>query len=112
MDEIVEQLLRETAALGVWLLGEMTVTNNRQHNVVLAGAVREPSIKPPDRIMLESETYLEIDGRQLHAVRIGRATLVILFDDRSSFGLIRLRVRHAKDAIVRAVATLVPSGSS
>lgn len=35
---------------------------------------------------------------------IGKATLVFVFNDRSSLGLIRLRVRNAKEAIERALA--------
>lgn len=83
----------------------MVITDNLQHNVVLAGAATDPSIKAPVRIMIESERYLAIDERQIFAERIGSATLVIVFDDRSSHGLVRLRARHARDAIARAIAT-------
>lgn len=105
MDELVAQLLESTAARGVWLLGGMVVRDNEHRNVVLAGATTDPSLEPPTRIMIEGEIYLAIDGRQIFAELIGGATLVIVFDDRSSHGLIRLRVRHAREAIARAIAT-------
>lgn len=108
VDEIIAELLHNTAARGVFLLGGIAITDNQQRNVVLARAVSEPSIKPPARIMIESETYLDIDERQIFADRIGSATLVIVFDGRSSHGLVRLRVRHARDAIARALATPRP----
>jgi hypothetical protein len=104
VDEIVAELLANTGALGVWLLGAMVVANNQHQNEVLAGAVKDPSIKPPMKILVGSETYFDFVERQIFAEPIGQATLVFVFDDRSSLGLIRLRVRNAKDAIARGLA--------
>ncbi len=103
MDEIIGELLANTGALGVWLLGPMIVSNNQHQNEVLAGAVKDPSIKPPMKVLLEGETYLDLVERQIFATRVGSAVLVFVFDDRSSLGLIRLRVRNAQEALERAL---------
>lgn len=105
VDEIVAELLANTGALGVWLLSAMLVADNQHQNEVLAGAVQDPSIKRPTKLMVEGETYLDFVEWQLFAQPIGNATLVFVFNDRSSLGLIRLRVRNAKEAIERALAT-------
>src|SRR3954471_19692419 len=99
VDEIIAELLTNSAALGVWLLGRMVVVNNQHQNEVLAGAVKEASIKPPMKLLIESETYFDFLDRQIFADRIGEASLVFVFDDRSSLGLIRLRVRQTREAI-------------
>jgi hypothetical protein len=39
------------------------------------------------------------DGTNVHALPIRGLTLVVLFDDQSSLGLVRLRVLKAKSAI-------------
>lgn len=104
VDEIVAELLANTGALGVWLLGAMLVADNQHQNEVLAGAVQDPSIKRPMKLMVEGETYFDFVEWQLFAQPIGKATLVFVFNDRSSLGLIRLRVRNAKEAIERALA--------
>ncbi|MGE5186244.1 MAG: hypothetical protein ACM31C_29520 [Acidobacteriota bacterium] len=104
MDDIVAELLATTGALGVWVLGAMVVANNEQHNEVLAAAAKDPSIRPPMKVLLESEAYFDFVDRQIFAAPLSSAILVIAFDDRSSLGLIRLRVRHAKEAIERALA--------
>ena len=105
MDEIVADLLSNTDALGVWLLGDPVVQDNQPRNQVLAAAVKDASIKPPAKVVVDAETYLDFVDWQLFAEPIGKATLVFIFDDRSSLGLIRLRVRQAKDAIRRALGT-------
>jgi len=99
VDEIVAELLRDTNALGVWLLGAIVIADNQQHNEVIAFAVADPSIKPPMKVLIESETYFDFVRTQLFAEPIGRAALVFVFDDRSSLGLVRLRIHHARDAI-------------
>lgn len=104
VEEIVAELLASTNALGVWLLGAMVVENNQQHNKVLARAVRDPSVKPPLKVFIEGETYFDFGQTQMVAEPIGRATLVLVFDDQSSLGLVRLRLRHARDAIKLALA--------
>lgn len=108
VDELVAELLTNTGALGVWLLGSTVVQDNQPRNQVLAAAVKgDSAVKPPAKIVVEAETYFDFIDWQLYAERIGGATLVFIFDDRSSLGLIRLRVRHAKDAIKRALDTRV-----
>lgn len=104
VDEIIAELLRDTNALGVWLLGAMVVENNQHRNEVIGGASKDATFKPPMKVLIESETYFDFVQTQVFAEPIGGATLVFLFDDRSSLGLIRLRVRHAKDAIKLALA--------
>jgi hypothetical protein len=104
VDEIIAELLTNTAALGVWLFGRMVVANNQHQSEMLAGAVKDSSIKPPMKLVVESETYFDFVDRQIFADRIGEATLLFIFDDRSSLGLIRLRVRQAKEAIEQALA--------
>ena len=86
MDQIVAGLLGNTGALGVWLLGRTVIAHNQHQNEVLAGAVKDPSIKPPVNILVESETYFDFAERQIFAEPIGRATVVFVFDDRSSRG--------------------------
>lgn len=104
VDEIVSELLTSTAALGVWLLGGKVVVNNQPRNEVLAGAVKDSSVKPPLNLFIQGETHADFADWQLFADRIGAASLVVVFDDRSSLGLIRLRVRQAKQAIEQALA--------
>jgi hypothetical protein len=91
VQQILEDLLASTNAMGVWLL---------ERDDVIAGAAKDLSAAPP-RVRVEGETWIEIAGTQVFAQPIGRATLVFVFDDKSSVGLIRLRVRHAKAAIQR-----------
>ncbi len=99
MDEIIGALLTDTYALGVWLLGSNA--NKMHHGDVLAAAVTDPSLKPPRTVFVESETYFDFEDRRIFAQPIGPATLVFVFDDRSSLGLIRLRVRTAREALER-----------
>lgn len=56
------------------------------------------------KLMVEGETYFDFVEWQLFAQLIGKATLVFVFNDRSSLGLIRLRVRNAKEALECALA--------
>ena len=95
VQQIVEDLLGSTNALGVWLM---------KGDKVLAGAVKDPSITPP-RVHADSEIWIELAETQVFAEPLGGAMLVLVFDDKSSFGLIRLRVRHAKDAIKSELAS-------
>jgi hypothetical protein len=104
VDEIIAELLASTGALGVWLLGRMVVVDNQHQNEVLAGAVKDSSIKPPMKLMIESETYFDFIDRQIFAKRIGEATLLFIFDDKSSLGLIRLRLRQAEEMMRQALA--------
>jgi hypothetical protein len=104
MYELLADLLGNTGALGVWLLGPGVVVDNQHHAEVIAGAVKQPSVKPPVMVWIEGETHIDFGERQVFAQRIGAATLVVVFDDGASLGLIRLRVRHARDAIERALA--------
>jgi hypothetical protein len=105
LEEIVAELLDSTKALGVWLLGGRIVEDNQGRDDLLAGAVSDPSAMPPTTVRIEGETWLEFVDRQIFAERVGRATLVIVFDGHTSVGLIRLRIRQAKDAIESALAT-------
>ncbi len=95
MDELVAELLGNTGALGVWLLGTMVIAHNQHQNEVLAGAVKDPSIKPPMKVLVESETYFDFVERQIFAEPIGRATLVFVFDDTASC---RPRTKRCTDA--------------
>lgn len=110
MDEIVAELLANTNARGVWLFGRMVIVDNQYQNEILAAAVKDSSTKPPLKLVVHGETSLDFVDWQLFAEPIGRATLVFIFDDTSSLGLIRLRVRDAKDAIQRALTTHGESG--
>jgi hypothetical protein len=96
VEEIVSKLLADTAALGVWLLGDQSE--------MLTSAVQDDSIKPPIKAVVGGETYLEFVDTQIFAIPLEGATLVILFNDRSSLGLIRLRVIRVKAAIQQALA--------
>lgn len=111
MDQIVAELLAGTGALGVWLLGPMVVVGNEPQNVVLASAVTDPSLLPPATILVEDWTCVHHGDHQLFAEAIGGVLLVVMFDERSSLGLIRLRVRRARDAISRVLAWSVPPAS-
>jgi predicted regulator of Ras-like GTPase activity (Roadblock/LC7/MglB family) len=138
VDEIIAKLLLDTNALGVWLLGPMPIANhqyqndvpaaavkdssikpalkvvvesetylvasNQDQSDVLAAAVKSSSIKPPLKVVVESEAYLDFVDRRIFALPIGPAVLVVVFDEQSSLGLIRLRVRRAREAIVAALA--------
>lgn len=104
MDEALTKLLLDANALGVWVFGPMVVSDNQYQNEVLASAVKDPSTKPPVKLMIQSETYLDFVDWQIFAWPIGTATLVVLFDEQSSLGLIRLRARNARAAIERALA--------
>lgn len=86
----------------------MVVLGNDPQNVVLASAVTDPSILPPATITVESEIFGQHGDHQLFAERIGGVLLVVVFDERSSLGLIRLRVRRAREAIKQVLAWSVP----
>jgi len=104
VDEIIATLRLNTNALGVWLLGPMVIANNQYQNDVLAAAVENSSIKPPLNAVVTSETQLDFEDRGIYAMPIGPAILVVVFDEQSSMGLIRLRVRHVMKAIEAALA--------
>jgi len=104
MHEALTKLLLDANALGVWVFGPMVILDNQYQNEVLGSAVKDPSIKPPTKLMIQSETYLDFGDWQVFAWPIGTATLVVVFDDQSSLGLIRLRARIARPAIERALA--------
>lgn len=77
---------------------------NQHQNEQLAGAVRDSSVKPPLKLMIEREAYFDFVDRQIFATRIGGATLLFIFDDKSSLGIIKLRVRQAEETIRQALA--------
>lgn len=104
MDEIVAELLADSGALGVWLIGATAIAKQPHPSGVLAAAVTDASIASPAQVCVEGETFFAFGDRKIFAEPIGGATLVIVFDDRSSLGLIRIRVRNAKQAIERALA--------
>lgn len=104
MDEALTKLLLDANALGVWVFGPMVVSDNQYKNDVLGRAVRDPSTRPPVKLMIQSETYLDFGDWQVFAWPVGTATLVVVFDEQSSLGLIRLRARNARPAIERALA--------
>lgn len=107
MQEIVADLLGSTGALGVWLLGAMRGTAPQK---LLASAVHDTTtLKPPAKFILDSDGYaiFVFEDTTFFAQRIGHATttIVVAFDNRSSLGLIRLRVRNASHAIESALAS-------
>jgi hypothetical protein len=93
VDTIMAELLAGASALGAWLIGPK--------GDVISGAVTEPSIKPPMMVMIAGTTFIDLGDRQLYAEPLGKTqtTLVLLFDNRPSLGLIRLRLRQAEKAI-------------
>jgi hypothetical protein len=97
VDDIMAALLAEPAALGGWLFGPK--------GDVISGAVKEPSLEPPISCLVAGETYFDLGDRQIYAKPIGQtnATLVLVFDQRASFGLITLRVRKVEEAIKQAL---------
>ena len=64
------------------------------------------ALTPPHVRFLESEAWIDLRGTQLFALPLRGSMLVIVFDDRTSYGLIRLRVRNAKAAIDSELAAL------
>lgn len=77
MDEIVAELLANTGALGVWLVGAMLVADNQHQNEVLAGAAHDPSIKRPTKLMVEGETYFDfVEWRSRSAKRHSSSCLM------------------------------------
>jgi hypothetical protein len=93
VDEIVAQLLFEAQAQGVWLL-------KGEH--VFAAATADASVTPP-RVWVDGEAFIELNGVQLFASPIRGATLVVVFDKRSTLGLVRLRVKQAHKALENAL---------
>lgn len=91
MQRIVEDLLEDANVLGAWVI-------NGQHE--LAGAAKDPSIKTP-RAYADSEAWVEVGSTQVFLQPIGSVMLVVLFDSKSTLGLVRLRVKKAKEAIIR-----------
>lgn len=116
IDEILDELLVSTGALAVWLLGTATIVDNQLQNPVLAGAVQDPSITPPAKVFVANDFVANdffgepSDDRSLFAQPIGRAIVVVIFDDRSSLGLVRLRIRRSTGAIEAALARLPRGG--
>jgi hypothetical protein len=91
VQKIVEDLVQDANVLGAWVI-------NGQHE--LAGAAKDPSMKTP-RAYADSEAWVEVGSTQVFLQPVGSVMLVVLFDNGSSLGLVRLRVRKAKEAIIR-----------
>ncbi len=111
LQRIVAGLLEDTAARGVWVLVRGTNGSEESFDQELAGATREPSIKPPRITRIDDEPLFYGEGEHgVFAQRIGAAVLVVAFDEATSLGLIRLRARKAHGDIATAIAR-VGSGS-
>jgi hypothetical protein len=104
VEEIIGGLLASTAARGVWFLGGTVIRDNRPQNEVIASAAHDDSVTAPVIAKVETEMYFDFREWKLFAYRIGAATLVFVFDDGSSLGLIRLRVRQESEAIKTALS--------
>lgn len=78
IDEILDELLVNTGALAVWVLGTATIVNNQLQNRVLAVAVKDPSITLPAKVFVADDFVANnfygetIDNRHLFAQPIGR----------------------------------------
>ena len=104
LDGILATLRLDTNARGGWLLGPTAIRNNQHENEVLAAAVEDASIQSPRNVLVTSETHVDLVDRGIYAMPIGPAVLVVVFDERSSAGLVRLRVWRVKEPIARALA--------
>jgi len=104
MDQIIARLLLDTGALGVWLLGPVTIDGNRDTCELLASAIADASIAPPVKVVVQSETYFDFGERKVFALPVGAATLVVVFSERTSLGVVRLRAIKAKVALQHVLA--------
>ena len=78
---------------------------------MIAAAVSDATVNAPAHSVLASPLNLsDIEGAfqgeesSIYLKRIGDATIVVAFDEQSSLGLVRLRVRNATAAIKSALA--------
>jgi len=100
LEAALASLLDDAAAEGVWVLRRTKLGDNEPFDDVIASALRELSIDPPRITKLESDPLMfGIDGLGVYAESIGASLLVISFAERTSLGLVRLRVRKAREAI-------------
>lgn len=97
---LVDELLASTSALGVWLLG--APAGNEGRSAMIAAAVQSPDITAPQQLIVNGEVYLGFADRKIFAQNLGGVVIVVVFDDRSSLGLIRLRVRNSAHALARS----------
>jgi hypothetical protein len=110
MDErrqICEELRRDSNALAVLLLDEAWRELARAGAATLIDAAALALLRQ-NAAALHSER--EIGGRfdpanrrSFHLSSVGAATLVILFDERTSLGLVRLRAKKATERLSRVV---------
>lgn len=94
MQWIVEDLVEKSNALGAWIV-------NGHHE--LAAATKDPSVPTP-RAYADGEAYLELGGMQVLVQPVGSVLLIVMFEKASSLGLVRLRVKQAKEALIRELS--------
>lgn len=69
---------------------------------VFAAATADATVTVP-RVYVQGETVIELGDMQLLAEPVRGFTLVVLFNQRSTLGLVRLRVHKARRAIEQAI---------
>jgi predicted regulator of Ras-like GTPase activity (Roadblock/LC7/MglB family) len=118
--EICEQLLGDCQALAVLLAdksGQAIAGAGQEHgeslSVLLAG-----DLATIERIFAERTEHFRsqvLDGARTHlhvSLIAERAILAVLFDERSSLGLVRLRVKKATEELAKAFVRGPSGGSS
>jgi hypothetical protein len=82
----------------------VNIDDNRDGCELLASAVRDASVAAPVKIVVQGETYFDFGERKIFALPVAAATLVVVFGERTSLGLVRLRAIKAKAALQRVLA--------
>ena len=104
VETICRALLDHSHARGVWLVSRAGET------LAILGDVAfsvDLLLDPPAQLGSERECYVPIDGepkRWLHVSLVGeRWLLAVVFDTRSSLGLVRLRAKQARERLALAL---------
>jgi hypothetical protein len=101
LGDVCDQLLRDSNALAVLLV------DDQWNELARAGAATlfdESALSRLRATPAEREQFADFDkaaGRHYHLSVVGARILVVLFDDTSSLGLIRLRAKKARETLLR-----------
>ncbi len=98
---LCQSLLRRANALAVWLL------DDRMQEITHAGRELPDGLELPTFAReVEDELVLRVGECQVSELRVAVGLLVVVFDETSSLGLVRLHARNVREQIEKLLPTL------
>ncbi|HZS38132.1 MAG TPA: roadblock/LC7 domain-containing protein [Polyangia bacterium] len=105
LEQICQRLLRDSNALAILLIDRSGRLVAHAGEALDAQSLSSVTSLAIDHLLAEREYWTPFShgkGRHLHLLPVGKhAVVAVVFDIRSSLGLVRLRAKKAVDALAR-----------